>query len=75
MSTEHRTRYPEIDEELASLLGRDKSQLSFMYFFHRLELLVMRKVADKELADEMLSNLESFRQGLVKEIHEIRRGD
>ena len=71
MSTEPR-RYPEIDTELRTLLGREKSELSFMYHFHRLQLLVMRKVGDKELAEEMLNELELFRQGLLREIQEMR---
>lgn len=72
MSTEPKQRYPEIDKELRTLLGRDKSELSFMYHFHRLQLLVMRKLSDKELAEEMLNDLELFRQGLLKEIQEMR---
>lgn len=43
-----------------------------MYHFHRLQLLVMRKLSDKELAEEMLNDLELFRQGLLKEIQEMR---
>ena len=72
MSAEPKLRYPEIDQELATLLGRDKSELSFMYHFNRVELLIMRKVGDRELAKEMLNDLELFRQGLLKEIQEMR---
>jgi hypothetical protein len=74
LDTEPVNLYPEIDAELRSLRGRDKSELSFMYHFHRLQLLVMRKVGSKELAEEMLSEMELFREGLAKEIHEIREG-
>ena len=72
MSTEPKPRFPEIDKELKTLLGRDKSELSFMYYFHRLKLLTMRKVTDRELAGEMLDDLELLRQGLLEEIQKLR---
>lgn len=75
MSTESKTRYPDIDMELSALLPRDVSELSFMYHFFRLQLIAMRKINDKELADELLNELELFRQGLLMKIGEIRTGE
>jgi len=75
LSTESKTRYPDIDMELSALLPRDVSELSFMYHFFRLQLIAMRKINDKELADELLNELELFRQGLLMKIGEIRTGE
>ena len=61
--------------ELSALLPRDVSELSFMYHFFRLQLIAMRKINDKELADELLNELELFRQGLLMKIGEIRTGE
>jgi hypothetical protein len=40
-----------------------------------LQLIAMRKIDDKELADELQNELELFRQGLLKKIEEIRTGE
>ena len=41
-----------------------------MYYFYRLQLLIVRRVTDKELAGEMLNDLELLRQGLFEEVGE-----
>jgi hypothetical protein len=75
LSTESKRRYPDIDKELSTLFPGDVSELSFMYHFFRLQLIAMRKISDKEVADELLNELELFRQGLLKKIEGIRTGE
>ena len=71
MSTEPEQRYPEIDQELVTALGKSKSELSFMYHFHRAQLLIARKVEDKDLAKEAIDELELFRESLLGEMQKI----
>ena len=71
MSTEPKPRYPEIDQELVTVLGKSKSELSFMYHFHRAQLLIARKVEDKDLAREVIDELELFRESLLREMQKI----
>ena len=71
MSTEPKQRYPEIDQELVTVLGKSKSELSFMYHFHRAQLLIARKVEDKDLAREVIDELELFRESLIREMQKI----
>ena len=71
MSTEPEQRYPDIDHELVTVLGKGKSELSFMYHFYRAQLLIARKVEDKDLAKEVIDELELFRESLVREMQKI----
>ena len=73
MSTESNNRYAEIDRELLILLGKSKSEVSFMHHFHRAQLLILRKLEDKALAKEVIDELDLFREGLIKELRDMRK--
>ena len=63
--------YPEIDEELRKL-NLTEPDTSFLYHMLRLRLLIKRKVDDKKLAEEMLSEIYLAAQDLQREFHEMR---
>lgn len=66
MSTEPKRMYSQIDQRAGDPVSVAKSELSFIHQFKRVQLLIVRRVGDKELADEMLNDLELFRQGLLR---------
>lgn len=63
--------YPEIDDALQKL-DLTVPNASFPYHMFRLRLLIQRKVGDKKLADEMLSELDLVTKDLRTEVHEMR---
>jgi len=71
LSADSKPRHPEIDAEVRRMLGRDASSDSFDYHLLRLFVLIERKVEDKELAREMLSEIRLMVEDLNERIHRL----